>query len=126
MSIYSLTKIAFATRDYYEAMNAALKTINGDYHMLHYPFYKDDKDSFSQAQDNLLEYCIEKYSTLEGKDVLDIGCGNGIGTLYVAQNHPVKSVTGVDINPHNVEIANEEKEKRNIQNALFIEATPRI
>jgi ubiquinone/menaquinone biosynthesis C-methylase UbiE len=121
MSIFSLAKTAFATRDYYKAMNAALKTINGDYHMLHYPFYKNEKDSFSQAQDNLLEYCIEKYRTLEGKDVLDIGCGNGIGTLYVAQNHPAKSVTGVDINAHNVEIANEEKEKRNIQHALFIE-----
>jgi ubiquinone/menaquinone biosynthesis C-methylase UbiE len=121
MSIFSLTKTAFATRDYYKAMNAALKTINGDYHMLHYPFYMDEKDSFSQAQDNLLEYCLQKFGSLEGKDVLDIGCGNGVGTLYVAQNHPVKSVTGVDINAHNVEIANAEKEKGNVKHARFIE-----
>jgi ubiquinone/menaquinone biosynthesis C-methylase UbiE len=121
MAIFSLIKTAFATRDYYKAMNAALKTINGDYHMLHYPFYMNETDSFSQAQDNLLEYCIDKFSSLEGKDLLDIGCGNGIGTLYVAKNHPVKSVTGVDINAHNVEIANYEKHKRNIKHAIFIE-----
>lgn len=121
MSIFSLTKTAFATRDYYKAMNAALKTINGDYHMLHYPFYLDEKHSFSQAQDNLLEYCIQKLGPLEGKDVLDIGCGNGIGTLYVAQNYPVNNVIGVDINAHNVAIANGEKEKRNIKHALFME-----
>nr|MDA3867534.1 class I SAM-dependent methyltransferase [Salinivirgaceae bacterium] len=117
----SLTKTAFATGDYYKSMNEALKTINGDYHMLHYPFYKDDKDSFSQAQSNLIEYCINKFSILTDKDLLDIGCGNGVVALYVADNYKIKSVTGVDLNSNNVKIANKEKKKRNKNNVNFIE-----
>lgn len=121
MSIVRLTKTAFATGDYYKAMNEALKSINGDYHMLHYPFYKDNKDSLSQAQNNLIEYCIKKFSILSDKDLLDIGCGNGVVALYVADNYSVNSVTGVDLNPNNVEIANAEKKKRNKHNVNFIE-----
>lgn len=121
MSIFSLTKTAFATGDYYKSMNAALKSINGDYHMLHYPFYKDNEDSFSQAQNNLIEYCINKFSMSADKDLLDIGCGNGVVALYVADNYSVNSVVGVDLNSNNVKIANEEKKKRNINNVNFIE-----
>jgi cyclopropane fatty-acyl-phospholipid synthase-like methyltransferase len=106
MSIFNLTKTAFATGDYYKSMNAALKLINGDYHMLHYPFYKDKKDSFSQAQNNLIEYCVKKFSTLTDKNLLDVGCGNGVVALYVADNYSVNSVVGVDLNSNNVKIAN--------------------
>ena len=121
MSIFSLTKTAFATGDYYKAMNEALKSINGDYHMLHYPFYKDNKDSFSQAQNNLIEYCLQKFSVLTDKDLLDVGCGNGVVALYVADHYSVNSVIGVDVNSNNVKIANEEKKKRNKNNVKFIE-----
>ncbi len=112
MSKFNLTKTASATGDYYRSMNEALKTINGDYHMLHYPFYMDSEDSFSQAQNNLIEYCIKKLSVLADKDLLDIGCGNGVAALYVADNHSVNSVTGIDLNSNNVKIANEEKKKK--------------
>jgi ubiquinone/menaquinone biosynthesis C-methylase UbiE len=117
----NLTKSAFSTGSYYKSMNEALRSINGDYHMLHYPFYKDNKDSFSQAQINLIEYCINKFTSLADKDLLDIGCGNGVVALYVASNYPVHSVTGVDLNTDNLKIADEEKEKRSIINVNFIE-----
>ncbi|MGM0551029.1 MAG: class I SAM-dependent methyltransferase, partial [Bacteroidota bacterium] len=121
MAKLSLTKTAFTTGDYYKSMNEALKSINGDYHMLHYPFYKNNNDSFSQAQNNLIEYCINKFSLLTDKDLLDIGCGNGVVALYVSDNYSVNSVLGVDLNSNNVKIANNEKEKRNKSNVNFLE-----
>ncbi|MCF8243478.1 MAG: class I SAM-dependent methyltransferase [Melioribacteraceae bacterium] len=121
MSLLRLTKTAFASGDYYKSMNEALKSINGDYHMLHYPFYEDNKHSFSQAQNNLIEYCIKKFSVLTDKDLLDIGCGNGVVALYVSDNYLVNSVIGVDINANNVKIANEEKKRRNKHNVNFLE-----
>lgn len=121
MSIFSLTKTAFATGDYYKAMNEALKSISGEYHMLHYPFYINNTDSFSQAQNNLIGYCLQKFSVLADKDLLDIGCGNGVVALYVADHYSVNSVIGVDVNSNNVKIANEEKKKRNKNNVKFIE-----
>jgi len=121
MAKLSLTKTAFTTGNYYKSMNEALKSINGDYHMLHYPFYKDNDDSFSQAQKNLIEYCIEKFSLLTDKDLLDIGCGNGVVALYVSDNYSVNSVTGVDLNANNVKIANEEKKKGKKNNVNFLE-----
>jgi len=119
MSKISLTKAAFTTGDYYKSINDALKSINGNYHMLHYPFYKDSKDSFRQAQNNLIEHCLGKVSGLAGKDILDIGCGNGMVALYVAENYDVKSITGIDLNACNVKIANDQKIKKNKGNVEF-------
>jgi len=120
MSLISLIKSAFTTGDYYKSMNKALKAINGDYHMLHYPFYLNEDDTFSQAQKNLIEYCISKIPNLEGKDVLDIGCGNGVVAIHIAEKYPVNLIVGVDLNAHNIQIANKQKRKKNIVNLKFL------
>ncbi len=121
MATISLLKTAFTTGDYYKAMNKALKSINGDYQMLHYPYYINEIDNFIQAQKNLIEYCVNQISTIEYRTVLDLGCGNGVVAMYLAENYNVKKIIGVDLNKHNVDIANEEKRKRNVSNIDFIE-----
>lgn len=62
-----------------------------------YPF---DKSSFSEYQ---IEY-IKKNLNLNGKKILDLGCGNGrIGALFIKNNE----VYGIDFSESAVEIANQ-------------------
>jgi len=46
--------------------------------MLHYPFYVNPNDDFLQSQKNLTDYCLLLLGDVSGKNILEIGCGNGI------------------------------------------------
>lgn len=120
MSIYRLLKTAFTSGDYYKAMNYALTMLDGDYQMLHYPFKVNEEESFSDAQNNLIDYCISHLPDIADKKVLDLGCGNGTVSFYLAQNHNIDKVVGVDLNHNNVTIANSEKQKRKTSNVFFM------
>lgn len=53
-------------------------------------------------------------------DILDIGCGTGIVTCFIASIFPELKVTGVDRSRNSVAIANELKEKLGLENVTFI------
>jgi ubiquinone/menaquinone biosynthesis C-methylase UbiE len=101
-------------------MNWALKKLNNEFTMLHYPLYKSESDSFFQAQKNLTDYCISLLESIKNKDVLEIGCGNGIQALYINNRYHPWHFTGIDLNKDNIEIANREKEHAYVNNVRFL------
>ena len=118
--VVKLSGTGFTNGQYYESMNLALKKLNNRYTMLHYPLYVNDSDSFIQAQENLTDYCIKLLEPLNNKEILEIGCGNGVQALYIYSNYNPSRVTGVDLNKANIEIADGEKERNNINNVRFL------
>jgi len=56
---------------------------------------------------------------IEGKEVLEIGCGNGVQSCYITETYKPSKMTGVDLNPYSIEIAKSEKSRRNITNIQF-------
>ena len=121
-SFFKFIKLActgFSFGRYYENLNWALKKINNEFIMLHYPLYKNESDSFFQAQKNLTDHCISLLSNIKNKNVLEIGCGNGIQALYINARYKPLHFTGIDLNKDNIEIANREKDMENINNVSF-------
>jgi ubiquinone/menaquinone biosynthesis C-methylase UbiE len=60
--------------------------------------FHDEKNAFTYATrdaDVSWQQCIEELATIEGKHVLDIGCGGGIYTKKIAQMG-AKSITALD------------------------------
>ncbi len=55
---------------------------------------------------------------IEGKDILEVGCGNGYAASLIAAAHP-NSYTGLDIMPEQLAIARE----RRLKNASFSEGS---
>jgi ubiquinone/menaquinone biosynthesis C-methylase UbiE len=82
--------------------------------MLHYPLYVKESDSFIQAQANLTDYCISLLTPIRNKHVLEIGCGNGVQALYIYTNFNPQTITGIDLNEANIEIAKYERTRANI------------
>jgi ubiquinone/menaquinone biosynthesis C-methylase UbiE len=118
--VIKLSGTGFTNGQYYESMNLALKRLNNEHMMLHYPFFVSDSDSFMQAQKNLTDYCISKLEPIQNKDVLEIGCGNGVQALYINSRYHPLSITGIDLNIANIGIADYEKERAKVTNVTFI------
>lgn len=118
--LFKLIGTAFTNDQYYESINMALKRLNNEYTMLHYPFYIKESDSFIQAQKNLTDYCISLLQPIKNKEILEIGCGNGVQALYINANYGPLKITGIDLNKANIEIANSEKARANADNVEFL------
>ena len=117
--IIFLLKSGFSTDKYYKSMNQALKRLNEEYTMLHYPYYRKDNDSFLDAQMNLTDFCISRLTPMKGKKVLEIGCGNGVQAKYILNKYSPASMTAIDLNSTNIEIASTEAKKRGIKDIKF-------
>lgn len=118
--LFRLVRSIVSTGDYYIAMNESLRKIDGNYTMLHYPLVGKDNSTFTQAQKNLTDYCLLKLPELKDKVVLEIGCGNGVQSLYIYHRHTPKSITGVDLSNGNILIANELTDNMPAENIKFV------
>ena len=73
------------------------------------------KKGATDLTENLLDF-VE----LNGKqDFLEVGCGNGVVTKYLAEEYGGE-VTGIDIDPQQIELAR--KEAGDMQNISYLEA----
>lgn len=115
-----MIRSGISTDHYYDVMNHALKRLADEYTMLHYPFHINETDTFLQAQKNLTDHCLSGIDSLNNKTILEIGCGNGVQTMYVLNKYKPKSITGIDLNKENIRIANKEKLRMGIKNAHFL------
>ena len=111
---------SFSSSGYYKSMNMALYQLRDEYTMLHYPFHVRADDDFHTAQENLTRHCMSFVLPVEGKSVLEIGCGNGVQTKYISENYRPGFVTGIDLSRPNIAIANREKSRRGIGNVFFL------
>ncbi|MFO7574931.1 MAG: class I SAM-dependent methyltransferase [Bacteroidales bacterium] len=115
-----LFRSGFSSSNYYKSMNMALYRLKDEYTMLHYPLHVSTDDDFRKAQENLTRHCMSYVLPVEGKSVLEIGCGNGVQTKFISENYRPGFVTGIDLSRPNIAIANREKKRRGISNVFFL------
>jgi ubiquinone/menaquinone biosynthesis C-methylase UbiE len=117
--LVNLVSTGTSVNNYYRNMNMALKRLNEEYTMLHFPMEGNDTSSFIQSQKNLTDFCVSHIDNFNDKHALEIGCGNGVQAMYINTRYNPVSMTGIDLDPGNIEIANNEMEKRQIKNMKF-------
>jgi ubiquinone/menaquinone biosynthesis C-methylase UbiE len=118
--IIDLIRTGTSASHFYTNMNKTLKRLTGDYTMLHYPMEGEDHQTFIQGQRNLTDFCISLLGDISGQDILEIGCGNGVQAKYINESRRPGFVTGIDLEPGNIEIATEQQKLKNITNMLFL------
>lgn len=101
----TLLETGNSTRDYYQSINQTYRKLYQKLLMLHYPFFREHNESLEDRQVNLTRHCVSHLGSLEDKDVLEVGCGNGTQSLYIYEKYKPASLTGVDINSNNISLA---------------------
>ncbi len=117
--IFSHARSGSTTGNYYSSMNEALLKLNDEYTMLHYPYFESTSDSFLEAQANLTDYCMSLLPSVNGKKLLEVGCGNGVQSLYLHEKYTPGHINAIDLNNGNIDIAQKEAEKKGIEGIIF-------
>jgi ubiquinone/menaquinone biosynthesis C-methylase UbiE len=95
---------------YYHSLNNSYHKAFNKYLMLHYPYFEKKGESLERRQINLTDFCVSLVKDLKGKTVLEIGCGNGTQSLYIASKFEPEETIGIDLNEPNIKLANQLKQ----------------
>src|SRR4051812_11711786 len=91
-------------REHYDIASPLYKELWGQH--IHHGFWISGKESKEEAAQNLVDLLIQKSGLQRGSKVLDVGCGVGGTSIFLAKEWDC-DVTGITISPVQVEMATE-------------------
>ena len=78
------------------------------------------KGNLTPALTEKYKSIIEKHVSLDGKNILDIGCGDGRLAIYLSEF--ANSWNGIDINPYAIKVARENIENLSLEDKVTFES----
>jgi len=88
--------------EHYDLVSPYYRSLWGDH--LHHGYWVRGDESKEKAQLQLIEHLAQLTKVKPGSHVLDIGCGFGASSLYLAKNYHV-ATTGITNSPVQVQMA---------------------
>ncbi|HEX7474331.1 MAG TPA: class I SAM-dependent methyltransferase [Dehalococcoidales bacterium] len=85
---------------------------------IHDGYYLTGKESRDEAQENLIKLLVDKAKIQVGSKILDVGCGIGGSSIWLAKNLDAQTV-GITISPGQIEIAEKMAQEQNA-NSVFL------
>jgi tocopherol O-methyltransferase len=89
-------------RDFYDRVSPYYQDLWGMH--LHHGYWISGEETKERAQIQLVEHLARLGGVGPGKKILDVGCGLGGSSIYLAKNYDA-DVTGITISPIQVEMA---------------------
>ena len=85
-------------------------------------FYKEGITDLNIAEHDMLELTCERAELKDGMDILELGCGWGSLSLFMAEKYPKSNITSVSNSRTQKIFIDEEAKKRGITNLTIITA----
>ena len=84
-------------------------------------YKKYSKIQHSKTYESTIKFIkyISKHINLKKKTLVDLACGGGAPTIYLAEKYKSSSIIGIDIDTNLLRIANDYKNKRKTKNVKF-------
>jgi cyclopropane fatty-acyl-phospholipid synthase-like methyltransferase len=111
---------ADANKQHYEVGTPVLRGMLGPRMKYSSSLYPTGKESLAQAEVAMLESYVEKAGLRDGMEILDLGCGWGSVTLYLAERFPGARVTGFSNSRTQREWIEGEAKRRGLGNVRVI------
>lgn len=83
-------------------------------------YWNEDTSSLDEAEENMLDLYCKRAEVKDGIDILDIGCGWGSLSLFLANKYPRSNITGVSNSPSQKHFIDNEASKMNLKNLEII------
>ena len=90
-------------REHYDRMSLYYHSLWGEH--IHHGYWIRGDESKETAQVQLIEHLAQAAGIPPGARILDVGCGFGASSIYLAQKYGAEA-TGITISPVQVEMAN--------------------
>jgi tocopherol O-methyltransferase len=103
--------------EHYDLASPYYRSLWGEH--LHHGYWIGGDESKETAQIQLIEHLARLAHVKAGSRVLDIGCGYGGSSLYLAKKYGA-SATGITISPVQVQMAKEAATKRNLDAGFLL------
>jgi len=100
-------------QEHYDFASPYYKQLWGNH--IHHGYWITGKESKEEAAENLIQLLIKKAALKTGSKVLDVGCGIGGTSIYLADKYKC-DVKGITISPVQVEMAREATAALKIKN----------
>jgi tocopherol O-methyltransferase len=97
-------------REHYDTLSPLYQTLWGEH--IHHGFWLGN-ESAAEAQENLIKELACRARVAEGDRVLDVGCGLGGSSMYLAREYDVM-VKGISISPKQVSAARDQARRRGL------------
>ena len=88
-------KTRAANEQHYEVPTAFFKAVLGKRLKYSSGYWRPGVDTLDQAEDDMLRLTCERARLKNGQQVLELGCGWGSLSLYMAERYPESTITGV-------------------------------
>src|SRR5215470_16310266 len=103
-------------RDHYDRMSPYYHSLWGEH--IHHGYWIRGDESKETAQVQLIEHLAEAARVQPDAQILDVGCGFGASSIYLARRYRAKA-TGITISTVQVEMANKAASTAGV-NASFL------
>jgi tocopherol O-methyltransferase len=103
-------------REFYDLVSSHFHELWGEH--LHHGYWIRGNETKETAQIQLIEHLAQLAKIQPGCTILDVGCGTGASSIYLAKHYKVEA-TGITISPVQVGLANQAATRENV-NATFL------
>jgi tocopherol O-methyltransferase len=103
-------------REFYDLVSSHFHDLWGEH--LHHGFWIRGDETKEKAQIQLIEYLAQIADIRPGRTILDIGCGTGASSIYLAKHYKVEA-TGITISPVQIGLANKAAAREDVS-ATFL------
>ena len=103
-------------RKFYDLVSSHFHELWGEH--LHHGYWIRGNETKERAQIQLIEHLAQLAKIRPGRKILDVGCGTGASSIYLAKHYKVEA-TGITISPVQVSLANQAATKEGA-NATFL------
>ena len=103
-------------KEFYGIVSSHFHELWGEH--LHHGYWIRGDETKERAQIQLIDHLAQMADIQPGQTILDIGCGTGASSIYLARHYQVET-TGITISPEQVSLANRAAAKEDA-NARFL------
>lgn len=83
-------------------------------------YYTTGRETLAQAEERMLALTCERAAIADGQDILELGCGWGSLTLWIAERYPRARITGVSHSRTQREYIQAEAARRELRNVRIV------